>query len=116
MMGLLKTEQEVKAGLDVQISLCDDGDEGEGEQQRQDVLELLHRAPQPLYGRTNSPGELLIQHRLLLLLLQEATRDRSHSADSQQVSPEGGAKTTAVTLMRSSVLNSLDSRSTDRFS
>lgn len=60
MMGLLMTQQEVKAESDVQISLCDDGDEGEGEQQRQDVPQLLHRAPQLLYGRANSPSEVLI--------------------------------------------------------
>lgn len=59
-----------------QLSLCEDGDEGEGEQQLQDGQDVLRPAPQLLDGITNSLSELPIeqsfsQHRLLLVLLQE---------------------------------------------
>lgn len=56
-----------------QISLGENGDEGEGQQQLQDVQQLLHSSAQFLEGPSNSLSELLIQHRLLLLLLQEVT-------------------------------------------
>lgn len=56
-----------------QISLGENGDEVEGQQQLQDVQQLLHSGAQFLEGPSNSLSELLIQHRLLLLLLQEVT-------------------------------------------
>lgn len=108
-------------GENAQLSLCEDGDEGEGEQQVQDVQEVLRPAPQLLHGITNSPSELPIeqsfaQHRLLLVLLQEATGERSHSPDRPQVSPERAEHEESLTCRTSLVLNSLDRRSTDRFS
>lgn len=58
-------------------SLGEDGDEGEGEQQLQDVQQLIDHAHQLPQRRPHLLGEVLVQHLLLLLLLQEVTQNPS---------------------------------------
>lgn len=68
--------------VDEEFSLREDADEGQGEEEAQDVQQLLHQAPNLLSTINNGLTELTThqnppRHRFLLLLLHTATGKRS---------------------------------------
>lgn len=70
--------------VDEEFSLCEDADEGQGEEEPQDVQQLLHQAPQLLSTITNGLTKLTThqnppQHRFLLLLLHTATQEKEYT-------------------------------------
>lgn len=97
-------------------SLGEDADEGEGEQQLQDVHQLIDHAPQLPQRRPHLLAEVLVQHLLLLLLLQEVTQNPSFQNQLAGGVCGRGERRRVTTCTMTPALNSPDSWSMDAFS